>query len=61
MALSGTNHDHDQPAHLTLYNDDVPVNRNYEIFNGPEQRFCPAGSRPPLLNLKLVILERHRC
>jgi len=43
VALSGTNHDHDQPAHLTLYNDQVPVDRNYGIYNGPEQRFCPAG------------------
>jgi len=43
VALSGTNHDHDQPAHLTLFNDSVPVERNYKIFDGPEQRFCPAG------------------
>ena len=43
VALSGTNHEHDQPAHLTLHNDDVPVNRNLAVFDGPEQRFCPAG------------------
>lgn len=43
VALSGTNHDHDQPAHLTLRNDDVPVNQNLAVFDGPEQRFCPAG------------------
>ena len=43
VALSGTNHDHDQPPHLTLYNDNVPVDRNYGVFDGPEQRFCPAG------------------
>ena len=43
VALSGTNHDHDQPAHLTLRDDSVPVNRNLKIFDGPEQRFCPAG------------------
>lgn len=43
VALSGTNHEHDQPAHLTLRNDDVPVDRNLAIFDGPEQRFCPAG------------------
>ncbi|XP_068207820.1 electron transfer flavoprotein-ubiquinone oxidoreductase, mitochondrial [Palaemon carinicauda] len=43
VALTGTNHDHDQPPHLTLKNDDVPLERNYNIFNGPEARFCPAG------------------
>jgi len=43
VSLSGTNHDGDQPAHLTLKNDDVPVERNLAVFDGPEQRFCPAG------------------
>ena len=43
VALSGTNHDHDQPAHLTLRNDETPVMRNLAVFDGPEQRLCPAG------------------
>ncbi|XP_014776714.1 electron transfer flavoprotein-ubiquinone oxidoreductase, mitochondrial [Octopus bimaculoides] len=43
VALTGTNHDHDQPPHLTLLNDNVPVNQNLQIYDGPEQRFCPAG------------------
>lgn len=43
VSLSGTNHDHDQPAHLTLKNDDIPKERNLAVFDGPEQRFCPAG------------------
>lgn len=43
VALTGTNHEGDQPAHLTLMNDDVPEERNLPIFDGPEQRFCPAG------------------
>ncbi|KAK7922637.1 hypothetical protein WMY93_009539 [Mugilogobius chulae] len=43
VALSGTNHEGDQPAHLTLRDDSVPVNRNLAVFDGPEQRFCPAG------------------
>ncbi|XP_068720115.1 electron transfer flavoprotein-ubiquinone oxidoreductase, mitochondrial-like [Montipora capricornis] len=43
VALSGTNHEGDQPAHLTLRDDSVPVNRNLAIYDGPEQRFCPAG------------------
>lgn len=43
VALTGTNHDHDQPAHLTLYNDAVPVEHNLAVYGGPEQHFCPAG------------------
>ncbi|CAO1339189.1 unnamed protein product [Diamesa serratosioi] len=43
VALTGTNHEADQPAHLTLKNDDVPVKTNWNIYKGPESRFCPAG------------------
>ena len=43
VSLTGTNHDHDQPPHLTLRDDSVPVSRNLAVFDGPEQRFCPAG------------------
>ena len=43
VALTNTNHEGDQPAHLTLKNDKVPEERNLAIFDGPEQRFCPAG------------------
>lgn len=43
VSLANTNHEADQPAHLTLRNDDIPVERNLKIFDGPEQRFCPAG------------------
>ena len=43
VALTGTNHEGDQPAHLTLKDDAVPLSRNFDIYDGPEQRFCPAG------------------
>lgn len=43
VALTGTDHEGDQPAHLTLRDDSVPVDRNLALFDGPEQRFCPAG------------------
>ena len=43
VSLTGTNHEADQPAHLTLMDDTVPVKRNLAIFDGPEGRFCPAG------------------
>ena len=41
--LSNTNHEEEQPCHLTLLNDDVPVAVNWSKYAGPEQRFCPAG------------------
>jgi len=44
VALTGTNHDHDQPPHLTLIDDVVPVDKNLAQFDGPEARFCPAGT-----------------
>ena len=41
--LSSTNHEEDQPVHLTLKDDSVPVGINLEIYDAPEQRYCPAG------------------
>ena len=41
--LSNTNHEEDQPIHLTLKDDSIPVSVNYAEYAGPEQRFCPAG------------------
>ena len=43
VALTGTNHEHDQPAHLTLKDDRTPLDRNLAVYGGPEARFCPAG------------------
>ncbi len=41
--ISNTNHAENQPSHLTLKNDSVPVDINLKIYAGPEQRYCPAG------------------
>ena len=41
--LSNTNHEENQPAHLTLKDASVPVSINLAKFDGPEARFCPAG------------------
>ncbi|WCL53750.1 electron transfer flavoprotein-ubiquinone oxidoreductase [Gimibacter soli] len=41
--LSNTNHEEDQPCHLTLKDPTVPVKINWADYAGPEQRFCPAG------------------
>ena len=41
--LSNTNHEEDQPCHLTLLDDAVPVQHNLALYDAPEQRYCPAG------------------
>ena len=41
--ISNTNHGEDQPVHLTLKDPAVPVNVNLELYDAPEQRYCPAG------------------
>ena len=41
--LSNTNHEENQPAHLTLKDPSVPINVNWKIYAGPEARYCPAG------------------
>jgi len=41
--LSGTNHEENQPVHLTLKDAAVPVDHNLAIYDSPEQRYCPAG------------------
>jgi electron-transferring-flavoprotein dehydrogenase len=41
--VSNTNHNENQPAHLTLKNNTIPVSINLEKYAGPEQRYCPAG------------------
>ena len=41
--LSNTNHEEDQPVHLTLKDADVPITVNLALYDGPEQRYCPAG------------------
>jgi electron-transferring-flavoprotein dehydrogenase len=41
--ISNTNHEENQPCHLTLRDDTVPLRVNLIDFDGPEQRFCPAG------------------
>ncbi len=41
--LSGTNHEEDQPVHLTLKDPSVPIAVNLAEYDAPEQRYCPAG------------------
>ncbi|KLU20324.1 electron transfer flavoprotein-ubiquinone oxidoreductase [Caballeronia mineralivorans PML1(12)] len=40
--ISNTNHEENQPAHLTLKDASVPVDVNLRTYAGPEGRYCPA-------------------
>ncbi len=41
--LSNTNHEEDQPCHLTLKDASIPIGRNLPMWDEPAQRYCPAG------------------
>jgi len=41
--LSNTNHEEDQPCHLTLIDSSVPIAKNLPLYDEPAQRYCPAG------------------
>ncbi|HEY9034888.1 MAG TPA: electron transfer flavoprotein-ubiquinone oxidoreductase [Pseudomonadales bacterium] len=41
--LSNTNHEENQPCHLTLKDADVPLKHNLPMYDEPAQRYCPAG------------------
>jgi electron-transferring-flavoprotein dehydrogenase len=43
VAFSFTNHDENQPSHLTLKDPAVPIQVNLPRFSEPAQRYCPAG------------------
>jgi len=41
--ISNTNHEENEPVHLTLKDPSIPVQTNLRVYAGPEQRYCPAG------------------
>jgi len=41
--LSGTNHEEDQPIHLTLKDPSVPIAMNLPVYGEPARLYCPAG------------------
>ena len=50
VSFSGTNHEENQPCHLTLKNEQVPIKVNLELYDNPETRYCPAGVYEIVLN-----------
>ena len=41
--LSGTNHNENQPPHLVIMDEAIPIAHNLALYDAPEQRYCPAG------------------
>jgi electron-transferring-flavoprotein dehydrogenase len=41
--ISNTNHEEDQPSHLRLHDPEKAISINYQLYDSPEQRYCPAG------------------
>ncbi|MBK5914939.1 electron transfer flavoprotein-ubiquinone oxidoreductase [Rhodocyclus purpureus] len=41
--LSNTNHEEDEPCHLKLADPEKAIKVNLEVYDSPEQRYCPAG------------------
>ncbi len=43
VSFSGTNHEEDQPCHLQLRDEDIPIRVNLPEYGEPAERYCPAG------------------
>ena len=44
--LSNTNHEEDQPCHLTLEDAELPIRDNLPLYDEPAQRYCrPASTK----------------
>ncbi|WP_272535225.1 electron transfer flavoprotein-ubiquinone oxidoreductase [Providencia sp. PROV212] len=41
--LSNTNHAEEQPCHLRLKDNEIPIRVNLSTYASPETRYCPAG------------------
>ncbi len=41
--LSKISHEENQPVHLKLRDETIPIQHNLAIYGAPEQRYCPAG------------------
>jgi len=41
--LSNTNHEENQPVHLTLADPSIPIQQNLPQYAEPAQRYCPVG------------------
>ncbi|MGF6637297.1 electron-transferring-flavoprotein dehydrogenase [Paraburkholderia sp. MM6662-R1] len=63
--ISNTNHEENQPAHLTLKDPSVPVSVNWQTYAGPESRYCQAAMYEFVINddggERLIINAQTAC
>jgi len=43
VSFSATNHEEHQPVHLRLGDESLQKSSEYDVFDGPSNRYCPAG------------------
>ena len=43
VSFTSTYHEENQPGHLKIINEEIPISYNNRYFDSPEQRYCPAG------------------
>lgn len=55
--ISNTMHTDNQPCHLTLRDNLVPIDVNYRLYSAPEQYYCPAAVYEILVDSKTQILK----
>jgi len=41
--ITNTFHEEDQPCHLQLADNNIPIHSNLPLYDEPAQRYCPAG------------------
>jgi electron-transferring-flavoprotein dehydrogenase len=48
--LTSTNHRENQKGHLKLNSEEIPISINFELYDNPETRYCPAGVYEMVVN-----------
>ena len=43
VSFSSTYHEENQPVHLKISDEKIPIDTNLALYDSPEQRYCPAG------------------
>jgi len=65
VSLSNTNHERNQPIHLQLRDSAVPIDVNLQLYDAPEQRYCPAGVyeiiRDTKTNAPALLINAENC
>ena len=60
VSFSGTNHEENQPCHLQIKDKSVPININFQKYDNPETRYCPAGVYEIVENNSKELQTMHR-